>query len=187
MASVAARWKRRSLLDVPSTESRERFTRNVWEAHAVHREMNRSNTHGAEEAVVVASLDVKFSTIEVDYVLAHRLTDLGRRDAAKVAAARARSRVDGLLADVRTLGEHNAKEFEAASAALHHRRYAAARCSGCSSRDRFVSIAVVMNTVRFIPVRSRCLIGHARSLSSGELSVRTTRSFQVSSRNWPRL
>lgn len=174
-ASVAQALEAADLyVDVPSTEARERFTRNVWDVHAVKREMSRGTTHGAEAAGVVASLDAKFSSIEIDYVLAHRLTDLGRREEAKVAAARARNRVDGLLADVRTLGEHKSKEFEAASAGLHRetaRRSVA--LMGVILVTVIVGITVVVNTVRFISRPLALLVAHARSLSNGELSVRT--------------
>lgn len=162
-------------IDAPTTEARDRFTRNVWDAHAVKRELNRSNTHGAEEAGIIAALDAKLSAVEIDYALAHRLTDLGRRDAARVAAVRARNRVDGLLADVRALGEHKTKEFEAASATLRDetlRRSVA--LLGVVLVTVIVGIAIVMNTVRFISRPLEALVSHARSLSNGELSVRTT-------------
>ncbi|MGH7711235.1 MAG: methyl-accepting chemotaxis protein, partial [Gemmatimonadaceae bacterium] len=162
-------------LDAPSAEARDRFTKNAWDAHAVKREMNRTNTHGAEEAAIIAALDAKLSAVEIDYALAHRLTDLNRRDEAKAVADRARGRVDPLLADVRALGEHKTREFEAAAANLR----------GETIRRSFVllavvivtvlvGIAVVLNTVRFITRPLELLVSHARALSDGKLAARTT-------------
>jgi methyl-accepting chemotaxis protein len=162
-------------LDAPSQEARDRFTQNAWEAHAVKREMSRTNTHGAEEASIIAAVDAKLSAVELDYTLAHRLTDLGRRDEARVIANRARGRVDPLLADVRSLTEHKTKEFEEAGAQLRSE----------TQRRGFVLLAVVigtvllgivvvLNTVRFITRPLELLVSHARSLSDGKHAARTT-------------
>ncbi len=162
-------------LDAPSQEARERFTQNAWEAHTVKREMNRTNTHGAEESAIIAGVDAKLSAVEIDYALAHRLIDLGRRDEARTTANRARSRVEPLLADVRSLAEHQTREFEAAAVTL--RSYTLRRSFVLLAvvvATVLVGIVVVLNTVRFITRPLELLVSHARALSNGRLSVRTT-------------
>ncbi len=162
-------------LDTPTPDARERFTRNAWDAHAVKRDINRSNTHGAEEAAIIAAIDAELSAVEIDYTLAHRLSDLGRRDAARAAANRAQNRVDALLAGVRALGEHKTQKFATASANLRGetlRRSVALLAVVVVTV--LVGVAVVFNTVRFITRPLELLVSHARALSDGKLAIRTT-------------
>lgn len=158
----------------PTPEARERFAQHSWEAHATKREMNRANTHGAEEAAIIAAVDAKFSAVEIDYALAHRLTDLGRRDAAQAAANRARNRVDALLSDVRALGEHKTRELEQASAALHAdtvRR--SILLLAFVLFTVILGIVIAFNSVQFITRPLELLVQHARALSDGHLGART--------------
>jgi methyl-accepting chemotaxis protein len=161
-------------IDEPTPEARERFAQHAWEAHATKREMNRANTHGAEEAAIIAALDAKFSAVEMDYALAHRLTDLGRRDAAQVAANRARNRVDALLSDVRALGEHKTRELEQASAALHADTVRRSLLLLAFVLGTVIlGIVVAFHSVRFITRPLELLVQHARALSHGKLATRT--------------
>ena len=162
-------------LAAPSQEVRDRFSRYIWDAHAAKRDMNRTMTHGAEEATLIAGLDAKLSAVEIDYSLAHRLTDLGRRDEARVIANRARGRVDPLLNDVRALGENKTRQFESTATALRGetlRRSLVLLIVALLTV--VVCVVVVLNSVNFITRPLEVLVGHARALSDGKLSTRTT-------------
>lgn len=162
-------------LSTPSPEARDRFSRYIWDAHAVKRDMNRTMAHGAEEATLIADLDSRLSTVEIDYSLAHRLSDLGRRDDARIVANRARGRVDALLNDVRALGENKTRQFEAAANSLHTetlRRSVVLLVVALLTVA--VGLAVVLNTVGFLTRPLEALVAHARALSDGKLSTRTT-------------
>ncbi|MGQ0539316.1 MAG: methyl-accepting chemotaxis protein [Gemmatimonadaceae bacterium] len=161
-------------LQSPSPEAQAAFSRNTWEAHGVQRELNRGHAHNAEEVATVAALDTRLSGVEIEYTLAHRLSDLGRGEASKAAAARARTSVDALLQDVQKIGEHKTREFEAASAKL---RSNALRRSVVILSVVLVTliagIAIVLTSVRFITNPLQVLVAHARSLRDGDLAVRT--------------
>ncbi|HEV8364384.1 MAG TPA: methyl-accepting chemotaxis protein [Gemmatimonadaceae bacterium] len=162
-------------LSAPSQEVRDRFSRYIWDAHAVKRDMNRTMTHGAGEATLIAGLDAKLSAVEIDYSLAHRLTDLGRRDEARVIANRARGRVDPLLNDVRTLGENKTRQFESAATALRSETLRRSLVLlVVALLTVVVGVVVVLNTVNFITRPLEVLVAHARALSDGKLSARTT-------------
>lgn len=162
-------------LSAPSVETRDRFSRYMWDAHAVKREMNRTMTHGAEEATLIADLDAALSSVEIDYSLSHRLTDLGRRDEARIVANRARGRVDALLNDVRTLGENRIREFEATASAIHSETLRRSLVLLIVALLTVVfGVVVVINSVRFITRPLELLVTHARALSDGKLSARTT-------------
>lgn len=162
-------------LAAPSAEARDRFSRYVWDAHAVKRDMNRTMTHGAEEATLIAGLDAKLSAVEIDYSLAHRLTDLGRRDEARLVANRARGRVDALLNDVRALGENKTRQFESAAASLRSQTLRRSLVLlVVALLTVVIGVAVVLNTVNFITRPLEQLVAHARALSDGKLSARTT-------------
>lgn len=152
-------------------------------AHAATRAMN-AQLHRASgddegrrdrETSVVADIDAKFSAVEVDYALAHRLADLGRLDEARAAATRARGRVSGLLADIGTLGE-----IKAAKVAVLSDRLTAEAGRRSLAFVSLIIIAALLGTfVVFLTVRSistplDLLVRHARSLSQGDLTVRTT-------------
>ncbi|MGQ0642587.1 MAG: methyl-accepting chemotaxis protein [Gemmatimonadaceae bacterium] len=161
-------------LDVPSAEARSRFAQSATDAHAVKREMNRGNIHGPEEAALISALDAKLSTVEIEYALAHRLIDLGRREAAREAATRARALVDPLLADLRSFGEHKTAEFELAASGLRSETQRRGMVLlGVILVTVLVGVVVVLNTVRFLTGPLERLVDHARALSTGNLAART--------------
>ena len=87
------------------------FRRFGWHAHEVQRRMNARLSHDSkgndrrdEEAGLIASIDSRFSDLEVRYALAHRLLDLGRAPEASRPEALARDAIADLLADIDKLG-----------------------------------------------------------------------------------
>jgi methyl-accepting chemotaxis protein len=159
------------------------FRRYGSEAHQVQRSMNarlsRTSESAAirreEEVAVIAAIDSRFSEIEVEYALAHRLADLGRQAEADAAAVKARGIVGRLLADVERLGELRAAKVAALSQRLTSdasRRSAA--FVGLIAVAALMGLLAVFLTVRSISTPLALLVRHARSLSEGDLTVRTT-------------
>ena len=159
------------------------FRRYGAQAHLVQREMNarlsqtpdNAAIRKEEEAGVIASIDARFSAIEVEYALAHRLTDLGRAAEAHRESLKAREIVGQLLSDIERLGR-----LKAAKVAAVRQRLAtdASRRSAAFvtliSVAALIGLAVVYFTVRSISHPLALLVRHARSLSEGDLTVRTT-------------
>ncbi|MFI5256200.1 MAG: methyl-accepting chemotaxis protein [Gemmatimonadales bacterium] len=161
----------------------EAFRRFGAQAHLVQREMNarlsktpdNAAIRKEEEAGVIASIDSRFSEIEVEYAMAHRLTDLGRLDEAHRESLKARSIVGQLLSDIERLGRLKAAKVAAVRQRLT--TDASRRSAAFVSLIGFAAIIgliVVFFTVRSISVPLALLVRHARSLSEGDLTVRTT-------------
>jgi len=153
-----------------------------WAAHRVQRDMNArlgrasaADGRKDEEASLLASIDSRFSEIEVRDAHARRLIDLGRASEALTEQARARALVGALLADIEKLGQLKAVKVAAVSARLtedaNRRSLALVLLIGVAALVGSVGVAV---TVRSISAPLNVLVKHARSLSEGDLSVRTT-------------
>jgi len=157
------------------------FRKNGWHAHEVQRAMNarlsrqsERNDRKDEEAGLIAEIDSRFSELEVHYALAHRLLDIGRTADAARQETLARGVVGELLGDIEKLGRLKAAKVASVSAGL----------TAESDRRSLIlvlligfavivgSIGVVV-TVRSISSPLEVLVRHARSLSEGDLTVRT--------------
>ena len=159
------------------------FRRYGAQAHLVQREMNarlsRTPDNAAirkeEEAGVIAAIDSRFSAIEVEYALAHRLADLGRPAQAQEEALKARMIVGQLLSDIERLGRLKAAKVAAVRQRLAtdagRRSAAFVTLIGFAA---IIGLAVVFFTVRSISHPLALLVRHAHSLSEGDLTVRTT-------------
>jgi methyl-accepting chemotaxis protein len=172
-------------VDTRDSAALDAFRRYGAEAHRIQRAMNArlSRTPDAtavrreEEVAVIAAIDSRFSEIEVDYALAHRLADLGRQHEADAAALTARGIVGQLLADIERLGQLRAAKVAAVSQRLT--RDANRRSAAFVALIAFAAMSglvVVYVTVRSISAPLALLVRHARSLSEGDLTVRTTAS-----------
>jgi methyl-accepting chemotaxis protein len=149
------------------------FRKFGWAAHDVQRQMNNRPGQSAGEVAVVASIDNKLSSMEVNYALAHRLSDLGRADEARAAAAQARGSIDDLLNNIERLGTIKAQKVAAARDRL---------ADDTSKRSEWllsliglalvIGIVVVTYTVRRVGEPLDILVQHARRLSEGDLSSR---------------
>ena len=159
------------------------FRKNGWDAHQVQREMNARLSKSAsadtarrdEESGIISSIDTRFSQIEVNYALAHRLAELGRQQDAHAEGAKARTVVRQLLADIERLGNLKAQKV-----ALVSQRLASDASRRSAAFVALIAFAGVIGTlVVFFTVRSisgplEHLVKHAKSLSEGDLTVRTT-------------
>ena len=157
------------------------FRKNAWHAHEVQRAMNarlsrasERNERRDEEAGLIAEIDARFSELEVRYALAHRLLDVGRTGDASRQEALARGVVGELLADIERLGRLKAAKVASVSAGLtaesDRRSLMLVILIGFAAVVGSIGVVV---TVRSISVPLDLLVRHARSLSEGDLTVRT--------------
>jgi len=170
-----------SYVETRDTTALARFRRFGWEAHRVQREMNArlgrssvADDRKDEEAGLLASIDSRFSEIEVRYALAHRLIDVGRSSEALTEETRARALVSDVLGDIQKLGQLKAVKVATVSARLTddatRRTLALELLIGFAAVVGSLGVAV---TVRSISTPLDVLVKHARSLSEGDLTVRT--------------
>ena len=159
------------------TSAASAFRRYGWQAHQVQSEMNEHPGQTAEEIGLTSEIDSRLSDVEVRYNLAHRLLDLGRAPAALAQAAAARPKVDTLMAQIDILGKLKGSRLQDTASDLEHD---AARRSLIFAMLVIAALGIaatiVLRTVRSIDRPLRMLVQHARRLSSGDLTVRTTQS-----------
>jgi methyl-accepting chemotaxis protein len=168
-------------VELGDSSSLAAFRRHGANAHRVQRDINArlsrdvgESSRKEEEVGVIASIDARFSAIEVAYALAHRLADLGRQPEALAAAARARSFVTPLLTDVEKLGKLRAAKVATVSNGLtEDARRRSASLVALILFAGLLGVTVVFLTVRSIGTPLDLLVRHARSLSTGDLTART--------------
>ncbi len=160
-------------LETRDSTAQNAFRKFGWAAHDIQHQMNERPNQSAGEVAMVATIDNKLSAMEVSYALAHRLTDLGRMDDARKAAAQARGSIDDLLDNIERLGALKAQKVAVA------KRELAAEADRRSSwlllligAALVFGILVVMYTVRGIGEPLDALVQHARRLSEGDLTSR---------------
>jgi methyl-accepting chemotaxis protein len=157
------------------------FREHGWHAHEVQRAMNARLSHASErterrdeEAGLIAEIDSRFSDLEVRYALAHRLIDVGRSAEASRQEALARGAIGDLLADIERLGALKAAKVASVSASLtadaERRSLILVGLIGVAALVGSIGVVV---TVRSISRPLDLLVRHARSLSEGDLTVRT--------------
>ncbi len=163
-------------LDTRDTTAQSAFRKSGWAAHDVQREMNDLPGQTASEVAIVASIDNKLSTMEVDFALAHRLADLGRMDEARRAAGRARTSIDDLLNSIERLGTLKSQKVANAKADLSNEiERRSTWLIVLIGLALVLGVMVVMYTVRRIAEPLDALVRHARKLSEGDLTSRTDR------------
>ena len=160
------------------------FRRSGAQAHDLTRHMHarlttREEQGGRkdEEVALISSIDTRFSSVENHYALAHRLQDLGRGTEAHAEATKARAMVVELLRNIGALGQIKANKVAAVS---QHLTSDATRRSTAFVIlivvTAVIGLLVVYFTIRSISTPLDLLVRHARSLSEGDLTVRTTQA-----------
>jgi methyl-accepting chemotaxis protein len=160
-------------VDARDSIAQHDFRRYASDAHRTQREMNKHEGQTAREVGLVASIDAKLSGIEIRFARAHRLADLGRRDASLQEADDARAQVDSLLEDVRQLGAFKARKVEMASQTLTRDvQQRGTLVLAIMAVAVLLGLLVVASTIRWIVRPMRHLAEQARALSAGDFSSR---------------
>src|SRR4051812_7190246 len=94
------------------------FRRLGWDAHRLHRNFGGGREAHTDQITRTIAIDTTLARVEAAFALSHRLTDLGRLDAAHAEAQRARQMVPGLLEQLTGLEHSRAQELSAMSADL---------------------------------------------------------------------
>jgi methyl-accepting chemotaxis protein len=156
-----------------TTEARE-FREHAWRAHSAQRAINMLHGLTAEEVALVAGIDRQLSQMEVRYVRAHRLAELGRAEAARAEASAAQDMLDTLMHDVARMGQMKSEEVAKASAQLRSDAEKRAwALVGIIAVAVLFAVAIVIGTMRSIHRPLRALVEHALRLSEGDLAART--------------
>ncbi len=160
-------------LEMRDSTAQGEFHAKALEAHSAQRAMNLLRGQSPREFALISSIDARLSQIEVRYARAHRLSDLGRREASLTEGGMARQGVDSLLDEVRQLGAIKSRNVDAASLSL--RRDADQRGTWLliiMGASAVLGLIVVFSTVTWIARPLRQLTQQARALSAGDFTNR---------------
>jgi methyl-accepting chemotaxis protein len=156
------------------TTARNDFHRLGQEAHQLQRRFDMSPHRTTAEIAGIAVVDKRLADFENAYALAHRLSDLGRADAAKAQAKRGQRIVTALLNDINQFDETKTTEVANVSSRLKREaRWHATLVLGSVTVAVLLALLIALRTVRFIHRPLRILAHHASRLSVGDLGVRT--------------
>jgi methyl-accepting chemotaxis protein len=157
-------------LVVPSDLSRRRFIDEGDSAYVYQRRYRRLGALTTSDRYIVNKIAANQAHLEVVYAMSHALADLGRVEDARREAERGRAPADTLLGDVRALALAQTNRSMARANEL--RRDAQHRRS-LLWLLLFVSLAVgagiSIQTVRWVDLPLRRLIGAADSFGAGDL------------------
>jgi methyl-accepting chemotaxis protein len=150
------------------------FRRLGWEAHRLHRSFSTRPDALAEQIIRTVAIDTTLARVEAAFALSHRLTDLGRLDAAHVEAQRARKLVPSLLEQLTGLEHARAQQLAAMSDGLRAQSIARSRILvAVIIVATLIAIMIVMRTGSAVGRPLRLLVKHAVQLSHGDLQQRT--------------
>jgi methyl-accepting chemotaxis protein len=160
-------------VETRDTSAQSAFRNYGWAAHQVQRQMNDRPNQSSAEVAIIATIDSKLSSMEIEYALAHRLADLGRVEAARAVSERARRPADDMLSAMDRLGKVKSDGVAIARATLASESQRRADWLLTLIALALVfGIVVVLYTVRRIGEPLDILVGHARRLSEGDLASR---------------
>jgi Methyl-accepting chemotaxis protein len=157
-----------------SEKSEADFRRLGWEAHRMHRSFTTQRSDLADEVTNTVAVDAKLAEVENAYALAHRLSDLGRTDAATAQSQRAATLVSQLLDQLQRSDNLNSLAFARAADSL--RENALRRSALLVTAIAFallMAMIIVARTSAAIGLPLRMLLKHAMQLSRGNLQMRT--------------
>lgn len=157
-----------------SAKSESEFRRLGWEAHRMHRTVSTRRNDVASEVTNTVAVDAKLAEVENAYTIAHRLSDLGRTDAAALQAQKAAALVSQLMDELRRVDNSNNLTFARAAEGLRQnalRRSAA--LATVIAVALLLALIIAVRTSRAIGRPLRMLVKHAMQLSRGNLQMRT--------------
>ena len=145
-----------------------------WQTHATHRALRRREANAADKLKLVG-IDQALSDAEVRYVLARRLTELGRLAEARAQADSAHAIEAAMIGDLQRLGDEKARRLAQSATALEEAAgdrafWLVALLVGALA----VAAGVVVWVVRSISGPLDQLAAHAERLSEGDLTARSS-------------
>jgi methyl-accepting chemotaxis protein len=144
-------------------------------AHRTQRLISKRDGQTPAELSLIATMDARLSEIEVHFARSHRLTDLGRPEAAAAEAAIAEQSLAPLLADIDRLGQIKARKGAQAAAGLERDSAVRSRwLVGIIALALLFALGTSLWTARAIYGPLRALVAHAGELSAGNLGARTS-------------
>jgi len=157
--------------------SEAKFRRLGWEAHRMHRSFTTRRSELADELTHTVAVDSKLAEVENAYALAHRLSDLGRKEEAEIQAQRAGDLVGQLLDELRRVDSSNNLAFGAAATTLRENALRrSALLVAVIAGALLIAVVIVARTSTAIGRPLRMLLKHAMQLSRGNLQMRTRTS-----------
>jgi len=165
----------RRYLESGDTAAQRQFRVLGGVAHDAQAKLNLSAGLSADEVSLLAAIDGRLSSIEVDLALAARQSELGRADEAVRTAERAHPLEEGLLNDIQRLSHMRVRQIEVTAARLQEesRRRANILLTVIIGAIA-VGIVIVVSTVRGITTPLQYLVQQAQAMSDGRLDVRST-------------
>jgi len=161
-------------LNTHDPASRETFHQLGVEAHALQRRFSTSARRNDAQIAGIAAVDTRLADVENAYALAHRLSDLGRTDAANAEAKRAEAIVTDLLNDLKQFDEAKTTEVANTIRRLDSTaKWRSMAVLGAVAIAALLAWLIALRTIRTIDHPLRALTRHARQLSEGDLTVRT--------------
>ena len=162
-------------LSAHDTSSRHAFERHLATAHAARKDLAAAEGMTKNDLTLLVAIDRRLSAVETQLAEAHRLADQ-KRDAAALARADSAAALETeLLADIQTFGQSRAIQMEETSRALRdHADQRANVVIGVILAAIVLGAVIVMGTMTAIYRPLEHLVEHARALSEGRLSARTT-------------
>ncbi len=163
-----------SYLSDQDAKSAAEFRRLGSEAHRLYRRFSSRRDQLAEQITRTVAIDTTLALVESSFALAHRLTDLGRLDEARVEADKARQTVTSLLEQVSGLERSRAEQLSLMAAKLHGQSLARSRILlSVIAVATLLAIMIMLRTGRAVGRPLRLLVTHAVQLSHGNLQQRT--------------
>jgi methyl-accepting chemotaxis protein len=155
-------------------KSEARFRKLGWEAHRIHHSFTTQKTELANEVTNTVAVDAKLAEVENTYALAHRLSDIGRKEESTVQAQRAADLVGELLDELRRVDSSNNLAFARAASTLQENALRrSALLVAVIAGAVLLAMIIVARTSRAIGRPLRLLLKHAMQLSRGNLQLRT--------------
>ncbi|MDQ3673414.1 MAG: methyl-accepting chemotaxis protein [Gemmatimonadota bacterium] len=155
-------------------KSESEFRRLGREAHRLHRNFGSRQAQVTDHIARTVAIDTTLARVETAFALAHRLTDLGRLDEARVEAEHARAMVTPLLEQVSGLERSRAGQLALMARNLNSKSLARSRILlSVIAVATMLAIMIMLRTGNAVGKPLRLLMRHAILLSRGDLQVRT--------------
>jgi methyl-accepting chemotaxis protein len=150
------------------------FRTQMFASHRISRAMTRSVTRAPEQAALVGTIDRTLAQVEVTFNRAHRLAELGERDAAEREAAAAAADVRALLAALDRLGASAERDVAAVAGTMRDEAEARALLIAVATLAMLALGTLVIGvTLRGVTRPLQALVTHAESLQRGDFDART--------------